>query len=120
MGSDEKSKAPIQRTLPDDLKHLPPKTQKLLLEVLNNPSEPINYPEPMLPHWKACPNIPWPSIGWRMGGGEGYDIDFLEWFYKLPSDARKQYIKDNQEPNGWDGFWKRVEEYCERMNAQSS
>lgn len=58
----------------------------------------------MKPPWEAHPEIPWPSIGWRMGIGEDYLDRFYAWFATLNADAKAQWLKDNPEPEEWEGF----------------
>jgi hypothetical protein len=118
MATDDQPSAPTKWAIPDDAKHLPQDVQDKMLEIFNMPFERRTYPEPMLPHWEAFPDIPWPSNGWRMGGGEDYDTDFLHWFLVLSNDARKNYIENNPEPKGWEGFWQRVDDCCNRMRAK--
>jgi hypothetical protein len=118
MANENNGDNPKKWTVPDDAKHLPQDVQNRMLEIFNMPIERPIYPEPMLPHWEALPDIPWPSIGWRMGGGEDYDMDFLHWFLALSNDAQNDYIEKNPEPKGWEGFWKRVDDCCKRMKVQ--
>lgn len=47
----------------------------------------------MAPLWLMYPEIPNGSIGWRMGYGEGYAIDFYLWFNKLEEDEKKSIKK---------------------------
>lgn len=55
----------------------------------------------MAPLWLMYPEIPNGSIGWRMGYGEGYAIDFYLWFNKLEEDEKKKYKEMFPEPKRW-------------------
>ena len=55
----------------------------------------------MAPEWLMYPNIPYGSIGWRMGYGEGYAMDFYSWFDKLEEDEKKKYREMFPEPKIW-------------------
>lgn len=46
----------------------------------------------MAPEWLMYPNIPYGSIGWRMGYGERYAMDFYRWFNKLEDDEKITFI----------------------------
>lgn len=65
------------------------------------------YPNPMLPPWKQFPKFHRASMGWRMGGGEGYLTDFMEWFRALPEQEQTAYMKKEPEPKEWqeDGIY---------------
>lgn len=56
----------------------------------------------MAPLWLMYPEIPNGSIGWRMGYGEGYAIDFYLWFNKLEEDEKKKYKEMFPEPKRWE------------------
>jgi len=55
----------------------------------------------MAPLWLMYPNIPDGSIGWRMGYGESYAMDFYLWFDKLEEDDKKTYREMFPEPKIW-------------------
>lgn len=57
--------------------------------------------ELMAPLWIMYPHIPNGSIGWRMGYGENYAIDFYEWFYKLTDEKKQKYKEWFPEPKIW-------------------
>lgn len=61
----------------------------------------------MVPPWQKHPEIPLGSIGWRMGYGEDYWAAFDEWFKRKTPDHRLRYARENPEPDGWDGFYRR-------------
>lgn len=74
------------------------------LKTIKLPEKP-NYPNPMLPPWEACPDIPMFSIGWRMGGGEDYMHAFSDWFSDLDTKTKNSYIENNPEPSTWKHWW---------------
>lgn len=55
----------------------------------------------MAPEWLMYPNIPNGSIGWRMGSGEVYIMDFYRWFNKLDEEEKKKYKEMFPEPKIW-------------------
>jgi hypothetical protein len=59
----------------------------------------------MLPPWKALPDIPAGSVGWRMGPGEEYIVEFAQWFARKHVDAKRWYADEHPEPLGWEGFY---------------
>jgi hypothetical protein len=61
----------------------------------------------MIPPWKAHPDIQAGSIGWRMGTGEEYMIEFGQWFGRKHGDAKRRYADEYPEPDGWEGFYAR-------------
>jgi hypothetical protein len=61
----------------------------------------------MTPPWDAHPDIPAGSIGWRMGRGEEYLIEFDEWFARKHADAKQTYADKYPEPRAWNGFYSR-------------
>lgn len=61
----------------------------------------------MIPPWKKFPDIPLGSIGWRMGHGEDYWLEFDAWFKAKTPDHRQRYAAENPEPTGWTGFYSR-------------
>ena len=46
-----------------------------------------NSDDDMAPMWEARPDLHPYSIGWRMGGGEDYAIDFHDWWKNTYADA---------------------------------
>ena len=58
----------------------------------------------MKPPWEAHPEIEAGSIGWRMGYGEEYLLEFHQWFRRKHEDAKLRYAEDHPEPAGWEGF----------------
>ena len=57
------------------------------------------------PLWLAFPDIPWGSLGWRMGSGEAYANAWIPWFKALSDEARREYIVQWPEPDSWNGFY---------------
>lgn len=57
--------------------------------------------------WEAFPQIPWGSIGWRMGDGEDYWCDWMDWYLKLSRHSRNEYQSLHPEPSesSWQGFY---------------
>jgi len=55
----------------------------------------------MKPPWEVFPEIPFGSIGWRMGGGEGYLDEFLDWMYVQPEKDLEMYFSVNVPPAEW-------------------
>jgi hypothetical protein len=62
----------------------------------------------MIPPWQKHPEIPNGSIGWRMGYGEYYMGEFVQWFARKHLDAKRRYAEQNPEPPEWDGFYARM------------
>ena len=59
-------------------------------------SDPQPEPEGELPPpWAKHPEIPWGSIGWRMGYGESYSLRWGTWLEALPRDreTRAAYLR---------------------------
>jgi ribA/ribD-fused uncharacterized protein len=56
----------------------------------------------MAPLWLMYPHIQNGSIGWRMGYGEGYALDFYLWFNNLKEDEKKKYKEMFPEPKRWE------------------
>jgi len=63
----------------------------------------------MPPLWAKFPDIPWGSIGWRMGWGEEYWGEWQSFFLDLDEGARASYRKDWPEPEGWTGLYAFIE-----------
>jgi hypothetical protein len=59
----------------------------------------------MKPVWIAFPDIPWGSVGWRMGFGETYWYEWKAWYLALPIDQRVEYKAKWSEPEPWAGFY---------------
>ena len=61
----------------------------------------------MIPPWQQFPEIPFGSIGWRMGYGEEFWDTFDAWFKAQTSAFQKNYSEEYPEPSDWRGFYKR-------------
>ena len=59
----------------------------------------------MPPPWLAYRQIECCSIGWRMGYGEYYLDQFLEWFDSLSDEEQSEYRTLFPEPLTWKGWW---------------
>ena len=59
----------------------------------------------MAPPWLMYPNIGRYSIGWRMGYGEGYVIEFGDWFSALNMGEQNNYRQMFPTPKGWLGWY---------------
>ncbi len=64
----------------------------------------------MAPPWETFPQYPKGSMGWRMGGGEGYLEKWDQWFKKLSPSKRKLYQSRCPEPADWHGFYESREQ----------
>ena len=61
----------------------------------------------MVPPWHKYPAIPLGSLAWRMGHGEEYWIEFINWFAGQLPEAQRDYASSYPEPAGWKGFYAR-------------
>lgn len=59
----------------------------------------------MPPLWLMYPNIRQYSIGWRMGYGEHYLYDWVDWFNSFDEAGQEEYKKMFPEPKQWRGFY---------------
>lgn len=59
----------------------------------------------MPPPWLAYRHIECCSIGWRMGYGEYYLDQFLDWFDSLSNEEQSEYRNLFPEPLTWKGWW---------------
>ena len=60
----------------------------------------------MLPPWKKHPEINRFSMGWRMGYGEAYIIDWGEFYAELSKKEKKEYREKYPQPLMWFRFYK--------------
>lgn len=67
-----------------------------------------NLKSPPLPPWKAHPDIPRGSIGWRMGGGETTAMNFQEFFTELSDEDRARFEQAHPEPDEWVGYYRLI------------
>ena len=63
----------------------------------------------MNPVWVEFPNIPWGSVGWRMGWGEVYWKDWAKWYSKLSASEKNEYKNKWPENAEWEGFYNFIE-----------
>ena len=63
----------------------------------------------MKPLWEEYPGIPWGSIGWRMGAGEDYSIEWNKWYGSLSKEEKEKYKSKWPEHEGWQGFYAFIE-----------
>lgn len=59
----------------------------------------------MVTLWNKYPEIPNGSIGWRMGYGEDYAIEFYRWFKSMDHKGQTNFIAQNPEPEEWFGYY---------------
>lgn len=55
----------------------------------------------MAPLWLKYPNIPQGSIGWRMGFGESYAMEFSRWYRSLNHKQQAEFDEKFPEPVCW-------------------
>lgn len=55
----------------------------------------------MAPLWLKYPGIPQGSIGWRMGYGEDYAMEFYSWYHTLSKEKKEEFDKKFPEPVCW-------------------
>jgi ribA/ribD-fused uncharacterized protein len=67
----------------------------------------------MVPPWVKYPEILRYSIGWRMGYGESYIIDFNEWYEKLSSEEKGIYKKMFPPQEKWKDYYNEETEESE-------
>ncbi|ADL51188.1 NADAR family protein [Clostridium cellulovorans] len=75
-----------------------------------------NINNPMAPLWIMYPHISRYSIGWRMGCGEAYAIEFVGWYSRLNVDEQQQYQQMFPEPRRWSG-WYEEERYIDTYDG---
>lgn len=59
----------------------------------------------MAPPWFMYPHISSCSIGWRMGYGESYLMEFWSWYSSLSMNEQKQFQQMFPTPKGWFGCY---------------
>ncbi|WP_422055387.1 hypothetical protein [Sphingomonas sp.] len=67
--------------------------------------------ETPLPPWQMYPDIPFGSIGWRMGPGEDALCAFYQWFAELNDVDAAEFVASNPAP---DDDWR---DWCRRIRA---
>jgi len=60
---------------------------------------------PWPPLFLRYPHIPRTSIGWRMGYGEAYSLEFSDWYKTLSKNEKQQYQIMFPEPRNWLGHY---------------
>nr|WP_293838826.1 hypothetical protein [uncultured Arsenicibacter sp.] len=45
------------------------------------------------------------DMGWRMGKGEDYLMEWAKWYYQLSEGAQTNYQSTFPEPKEWKGFY---------------
>jgi ADP-ribosylglycohydrolase len=79
------------------------------IEPFPNPEVPdIDSAGIMVPPWIKFPNLPFGSIGWRMGAGEYYYDRYAEWYQSQNTPMRKSTRKKYLEPRDWSGCYARL------------
>ena len=63
----------------------------------------------MNPVWVEFPNIPWGSVGWRMGWGEVYWGTWIKWYSELSVCEKDEYKNKWPENSDWEGFYNFIE-----------
>ena len=64
----------------------------------------------MNPVWVEFPDIPWGSIGWRMGAGEDYWAEWCSWYSSLSETEKTSYKSQWMEPEPWVGFFSFIDD----------
>lgn len=59
----------------------------------------------MVPPWIKFPNLPFGSMGWRMGSGEYYWDQYRRWYQSQDKTSRRAARTRYPEPEGWRGFY---------------
>lgn len=83
---------------------------KILMEVRDELTKDGPYDEladMMEPPWLKHPELDRHSMGWRMGYGEEYLLDFVKWYGGLSPDGKAEVRARYYEPEEWAGFFDR-------------
>ncbi|MBX9747570.1 MAG: hypothetical protein K2X34_11760 [Hyphomonadaceae bacterium] len=59
----------------------------------------------MKPPWEQYPDQERSDLGWRMGAGEDYLVEFERWFSAQTPDQRVQFAGSHAEPESWIGYY---------------
>ena len=74
----------------------------------------------MLPPWLKFPDIPLGSSGWRMGSGETYWYEFVDWFSTHDREYQDKYKVKYPKPERWKSFWPYTPEMLDKfINEQA-
>lgn len=57
------------------------------------------------PPWLKYPNLPITSMGWRMGEGEDYNMEFSNWLDRQPLEVLRDYSARFPAPAEWGQVW---------------
>ena len=74
---------------------------------------------PMAPLWIKYPHIPRESIGWSIGYGENYKVDFSNWYEKLSENDKLKYQEMFPSPKTWGNYYSEFiedDKYLEEFN----
>ncbi|EKQ57974.1 MULTISPECIES: NADAR family protein [unclassified Clostridium] len=69
--------------------------------------ENFNINNPMAPPWLMFPDMRRHSAGWKMGRGERYICEFINWYGNLTAEEKDAFQGMFPEPKGWLGFYDR-------------
>ena len=72
--------------------------------------DPPTYDYPMEPPWKVFPDYSRFSMGWRMGPGEGFIMEYRSWFKALTDKETFNYKEKHKEPEEWVGFFDSIKQ----------
>jgi len=62
-----------------------------------------------LPPWLIYPDIPFGSIGWRMGPGQDAYGEFFDWFAALNDVDAAEFVARNPAPTeDWQDLYRRI------------
>ena len=61
--------------------------------------------EIMVAPWVEYPELPHGSLGWRMGGGEGYLDSFLKWLYQQDQSVLDKFFEHYPVPEEWNSLF---------------
>jgi len=77
------------------------------------------YGPPFEPPWIAFPDYPQHSMGFRMGGGQDYMIQFRNWYDKTADNGETSRFKNKfPEPDNYKGFYAKIDAI--RMEKKSN
>ena len=73
------------------------------------------WPDPELPScdakgrlvapWEKYPNLRRKSMGWRMGQGESFKLDWWNFWDSLSEQQKLEYVLDHPENEEWQGYY---------------
>ena len=68
------------------------------------------YGPPFDPPWEVFPDYDWPSMGFRMGGGEDYIVQFGRWYGHATDAEVAAYKAEHPAPEGYETFFAAFDE----------